>query len=111
MNPPEPSAQVGVGDVLYLNDMVTGFSTKECLRWCIVTAVFGRHVRIAGRSTSRQDGVPIPKSAMDEFTKDGWALRPPLRISLTAAEEGRNIGALPTHYLQQVLFFVDEEMP
>ncbi|MBS1881495.1 MAG: hypothetical protein JSS97_00895 [Actinobacteria bacterium] len=48
---------------------------------------------------------------MGEFTKDGWVLRPPLRISLTAAVEGRNIGPLPKHYLEQVLFFLDEEMP
>ncbi len=102
---------IAVGDVLYLHDGVTGFSRKDCMRWCIVTAVIGRHVRIAGRSTTRTDGVPVHQTAMPEFTADGWVLRPPVRISLADAEEARNIGPLPQEYLEQVLFFVDEAMP
>jgi hypothetical protein len=100
-----------VGDVLYLHDSVTGFSAKDCMRWCIVTAVIGRHVRVAGRSTTRTDGVPVPEATMDEFTADGWVLSPPVRVSLSDALNARNIGRLPEHYLQQVLFFVNEDMP
>lgn len=100
-----------VGDVLYLHDSVTGFSAKDCMRWCVVTAMIGQHVRVAGRSTTRTDGVPVPQSAMPEFTADGWVLRPPIRISASDARAARNIGPLPRHYLEQVLFFVDEDMP
>jgi hypothetical protein len=105
---PRPLA---VGDVLYLHDAVTGFSRKDCMRWCVVTAIVGRHVRVAGRSASRTDGVPVPRTAMREFSADGWVLRPPLRIALADALPARNIGPLPRHYLEQVLFFVDEDMP
>jgi hypothetical protein len=102
---------VAVGHVLYLHDRLTGFSRKDVMRWCIVTAVVGRHVRIAGRSASRTDGVHVPQEAMGEFTAEGWVLRPPLRIALSDATAARNIGPLPDHYLQQVLWFVDEDMP
>lgn len=102
---------VSVGDVLYLHDHLTGFSKKDRLRWCVITAMFGRHARVAGRSTTRTDGVPVPAEVMDEFTKDGWILRPAMRIALADALQARNIGPIPTHYLQQVLFFLNEEMP
>jgi hypothetical protein len=102
---------VAVGDVLHLPDPFTGFSRKDCMRWCVVTAVFGRNVRVAGRSTTRTDGVNVPQDLKDEFTKDGWVLRPAVRITLREAAAARNIGPLPDHYLQQVLFFLNEEMP
>lgn len=97
--------------MLHLNDRVTGFSRKDVLRWCIVTAVVGRNVRVAGRSTTRQDGVAVPADVMPEFDKDGWVPRPPLRISTAEAVAARNIGALPERYLHQVLFFMNEDMP
>lgn len=102
---------VAIGDVLYLHDNVTRLSRKDVMRWCIVTAVIGRNVRVAGRSTTRKDGVPVPATAMDAFDKDGWVPRPAVRISLTEAHNAHNIGSLPNHYLQQVLFYCNEEMP
>ena len=105
------TAKVAVGHVLYLHDRDTGFSKKDVYRWCIVTAVVGRNVRVAGRSTTRTDGVPVPASAMQEFDEDGWVPRPPLRVSLALAQGARNIGPLPDHYLQQVLFYLNEDMP
>lgn len=102
---------VAVGDVLYLHERVTRLSGKDRMRWCIVTAVIGRNVRVAGRSTTRKDGVPVPETAMDQFDKDGWVPRPSVRISLADALDARNIGPLPDHYLQQVLFYCNEEMP
>ena len=107
----ERPAAVSVGDVLYLHDHVTGFSGKDRLRWCIVTAVVGRSgVRVAGRSTTREDGVPVPASAMPEFDADGWVPRPPLRISAAEAAAARNIGPLPEPYVQQILFYVNEDL-
>jgi hypothetical protein len=100
-----------VGDVLYLHDHDTGISRKDVYRWCIVTAVVGQHVRVAGRSTTREDGVPVPAEAMDEFDADGWVPRPPVRISLALASSARNIGQLDAHYVQQILFYMNEEMP
>jgi hypothetical protein len=102
---------VEVGDVLYLHDRVTGFSRKDGLRWCVVTAVIGRNLRVAGRSSTRTDGVPVPAYAMEEFDRDGWVLRPPVRVSLADALAARNVGRLPSPYLEQALFFVDEDMP
>jgi hypothetical protein len=102
---------IAVGDVLRLHDGVTGFSRKDAMRWCIVTALIGPSVRVAGRSSTRQDGVPIPKTAMAEFDLDGWVPRPPVRIALTDAQRARNIGPLPSHYLEQVLFYQNEDMP
>ncbi|MGA2163941.1 MAG: hypothetical protein ABSH36_05680 [Solirubrobacteraceae bacterium] len=115
--PPHPQPSSGqsspilVGDVLYLHDTITHFSRKDVLRWCIVTAIIGRNVRVAGRSTTRQDGVPIPATAMAEFTADGWIPRPAVRIALAEARAAHNIGPLPNHYLQQVLFYLNETMP
>lgn len=106
----ENGADVSVGDVLLIKDRVTRFSRKDKLRWCVVTAVFGRNVRVAGRSTTRTDGVPLPEDVVAEFTKDGWVLRPAVRISLADAAAARNVGPLPGHYLQQVLFFLNEDM-
>jgi hypothetical protein len=97
--------------VLYLHDATTGFSRKDCMRWCIVTAVIARNIRVAGRSSTRTDGVPVPVWVMTEFDKDGWVLRPPVRISMAEAGNARNIGPLPSPYLEQVLFFVDEDLP
>lgn len=97
--------------MLYLHEGVTGFSRKDRLRWCVVTAVIGRNVRVAGRSSTRTDGVPVPASAMEEFDRDGWVLRPPVRVALADALAARNVGRLPSPYLEQVLFFVDEDMP
>ena len=102
---------IRVGDVLHLHDSVTGFSGKDGVRWCVVTVVVGRHIRVAGRSTTRTDGVPLPASAMPEFTADGWVLRPPVRVSLAEASAARKIGSLPHYYLEQVMFFVDKDMP
>lgn len=102
---------VAVGDVLWLHDGVTGFSRKDKMRWCVVTAVFGRNVRVAGRSSTRTDGVPVPIDVKEEFTKDGWVLRPAVRIALADAIAARNIGPLCDRYLQQVLFFLNEDMP
>ncbi len=48
---------------------------------------------------------------MDGFTRDGWVLRPAVRIPMADAREACNIGRLPSPYLEQVLFFVDEDMP
>ena len=107
---PQPTP-LAVGDVLYLHDAITGFSRKDCLRWCVVTAIVGRHVRVAGRSSTRTDGAPVPQTAMTEFDRDGWVLRPPMRISMADAIAARNIGPLPGYLLEQVLFFVDEDMP
>jgi hypothetical protein len=76
------TAKVAIGHVLHLHDRDTGFSKKDVYRWCVVTAIVGRNVRVAGRSTTRTDGVPVPATAIEEFDKDGWVLRPPLRISL-----------------------------
>ena len=83
------------------------------MRWCIVSAIVGPNVRVAGRSTTREDGVPIPKTAMPEFSADGWVPRPAVRISLTEAEAeaARNIGSLPDHYVAQVLYYLSEDMP
>jgi len=99
---------LAVGDVLYLQESITRFSGKDCLRWCVLTAIFGRNVRVAGRSTTRTDGVPVPKGVMPEFTADGWFPRPPVRISLADAQAARNIGRLPDPYLFQVLFHMNE---
>jgi hypothetical protein len=105
------AASLAVGDVLYLHDHVTGFSRKNVMRWCIVSSLVGPSVRVAGRSSSREDGVPVPSTAMKEFDRDGWVLRPPLRIARADALLARNIGPLPSHYLEQVLFFLNEDMP
>jgi hypothetical protein len=105
------AASLAVGHVLYLHDHVTGFSRKDVMRWCIVTSIVGPSVRVAGRSSSREDGVPVPSTAMDEFDRDGWVPRPPLRIARADALAARSIGRLPSHYLEQVLFFLNEDMP
>jgi hypothetical protein len=107
----EPPLGVAVGDVLFLHESVTRFSRKDRMRWCVVTAVVGRNVRVAGRSTTRTDGVPVPASVMPEFTADGWFPRPPIRIALADARGARRIGCLPDPYLAQVLFHMNEEMP
>ena len=101
-------AVVAAGDVLYLHESVTRFSAKDRMRWCVVTAVVGRHVRVAGRSTTRTDGVPVPAGVMAEFTADGWFPRPAVRIALLEAQAARNVGRLPEPYLAQVLFYVNE---
>ena len=105
------SPDVAVGDVLYLHESVTRFSGKDRMRWCVVTAVIGRNVRVAGRSTTRSDGVSVPAQVMPEFTADGWFPRPPVRIAIVDARAARNIGCLPDPYLPQVLFYMNEDMP
>lgn len=107
----DSESALAVGHVLYLHDHVTRFSMKDRYRWCVVIAIVGGDVRVGGRSTTRQDGVALPKTAMAEFDKDGWIPAPALRISRADAEAAKNIGPLPDHYLQQVLFFLNEDLP
>lgn len=101
---------IAVGDVLYLHDKDTGFSNKDKWRWCIVTAVTGTHVRVAGRSASRTDGYPLPKEAVAEFDKDGHVPGPPQRVPLAVAMKARRVGPLPSPYLEQLLFFMNEDL-
>jgi hypothetical protein len=102
--------RVAVGDVLYVNDRVSGFSRKDKFRWCIVVSVTSAGVRLAFRSASRRDGVMIPKGAMERFTKDGWISRDTLRIAPEDAERAENVGRIGDDYLQQILFIVNEEL-
>ena len=113
MGPSAPRSEpgVGVGDILYLHDSVTRFSAKDRMRWCVVTAVVGANVRVAGRSTTRTDGVPVPEGVLAAFTADGWFPRPPVRIQLADAAAARCVGRLPEPYLSQVLFHMNEDMP
>lgn len=99
-----------VGDVLHVNDLVSRFSKKDRLRWCIVVEVTSAGVRLAFRSASRKEGVNIPQEAMPEFDKDGWVCRDTLRISHAEAAAVENIGQIDDHYLQQILFIVNEEL-
>ncbi len=80
-------------------------------QWCVVTGLVGFGVRVACRSVIRTDGVPVPAGVMAEFEEDGWVLRPAVRVPLADAISARRVGALPPHYLEQVLAFVGEEMP
>jgi hypothetical protein len=102
---------VQVGDVVQLHDAVAGFSGGDRLRWFVVTAVVGRNVRVAGCSSTRTDGVPVPSSAMEAFDRDVWVLRPPVRTALADIETARNAGQLPSAYVDKVLFYVGEDMP
>lgn len=81
------------------------------MRWCVVTAVAGVNVRVAGRSTTRTDGVPVPADVLPVFTADGWFPRPPVRIQLVDALAARQAGRLDEPYLTQVLFHMNEVMP
>jgi hypothetical protein len=60
------TAKVAIGHVLHLHDRDTGFSTKDVYRWCVVTAIVARNMRVAGRSTTRTDRVPVPVTAIAE---------------------------------------------
>ena len=65
---------IKVGDVLHFHDSVTGFSGEDRVRWCVVTVVIGGYIRVAGRSTTRTDGVPPPAPAMPEKCRYSWPL-------------------------------------
>lgn len=96
--------------MLHVNDLVSRFSKKDRLRWCFAVEVTSAGVRLAFRSASRREGVKIPQDAMEEFDKDGWVSRDTLRISLDDASRARNIGKIDDHYLQQILFIVNEDL-
>lgn len=108
MSPDVREGNVAPGDVIYLHESVTRLSRKDRMRWCVVTAIAGPHVRVVGRSTTRTDGVPVPAAVMPEFTREGWFPRPPVRVTLPDAQAARNIGRLPEPYLTQILFFMNE---
>lgn len=105
---PEPLA---VGDVLRISDLDTGFSEKSELRPCMVTRTFGQNVRVAGRSASSDEGVPVPMGTLPGFDKDGVFFRPGARVSLALASSSERLGPLPDPYKTQVLFFLNEDMP
>jgi hypothetical protein len=96
-------SQPAIGDVVYLHDRVTGFSTKNVMRWCVVVALVGGGVRVMGRSASRRTGVFTPAGTMSEFDRDGHFWPSSRRISAQDAATARNIGKLPQPYLGQVL--------
>jgi hypothetical protein len=94
---------VAIGDVLYLHDNTTRFSPKSVMRWCVVVAVTGQHVRVVGRSASRRTGVHTPAGTMPEFDRDGCFWPASARVSLADARRARNIGRLPEPYFGQVV--------
>lgn len=98
-----PAAPVRLGEVLYLHDHTTGFSKKSVMRWCVVVAIVGQHVRVVGRSASRGHGVFTPAATMAEFDRDGSFWPASARISFDDARRARSIGSLPEPYLGQVL--------
>ena len=111
LSEPDPiNPRVTEGDVLYLHDRVTGFSHKNVMRWCVVTRVVGGRVRVAGRSASRKDGVPIPANVMERFDKDGWVMSSTRSISLADAEAAEDIGKIDDRYFQQIRFFTNEDV-
>lgn len=77
----------------------------------MVTRIFGQNVRVAGRSASSDEGVPVPAGALAGFDKDGVFFRPGARVSLTLALSSEKLGQLPDPYKTQVLFFLNEDMP
>lgn len=102
MNPPAAGG-VTVGDVLSISDTVTGFSSKNVMRWWFVAAITGFSVRIVPRSATARGGVFTPASSMPEFTKDGWFRPMSLPLALVDALACRNIGQLSEPYRTQVL--------
>jgi hypothetical protein len=97
------ASTVVIGDVLYLSDKVTRLSNKPVMRWCVVVAITGQHVRVAGRSASRRRGIFTPAGTLPEFDKDGRFWPSSARISRADAMRARNIGKLPEPYLSDVL--------
>lgn len=101
--PSSGSPSPAIGDVLYIHDRVTHFSRKNVMRWCMVAAVTGPHVRVVGRSASSSSGVFTPAGTLPEFDLDGRFWPASRRVSLPAARKCRNIGLLPEPYRGQVL--------
>ena len=109
--PTEEPASLVVGDVLHVSDLDTGFSEKPKLRPCMITKIFGHNVRVAGRSASGDQGVPVPRETLPGFDRDGVFFRPGARISLGLANKSERLGVLPDPYKTQVLFYLNEDMP
>src|SRR5436309_2559176 len=109
--PTEESGELVVGDVLRVSDLDTGFSEKPELRPCMITKIFGHNARVAGRSASGTQGVPVPKGTLSGFDQEGVFFRPGARISLALAKKCERLGLLPEPYKTQVLFYLNEDMP
>lgn len=93
-----------IGDVLRVPDRVTGWSDDQTkMRWCMVVAHMGFSVKVMPRSSSSDEGVPVPASAMDRFTEDGHFYNDPKTLHWTDLEGLDNIGPLDDPYRQQVL--------
>lgn len=103
--PSSAAAAPAIGDVIRVDDRITRFSKKKRnrMRWCMVAAVFGPHVRVVGRTATGRSGVFTPALTLPQFDRDGYFWPGSARIPLSIAAGCRNIGQLPEPYRSQVL--------
>lgn len=104
-----PSAilvRVEVGDVLLIDDAITGFDRNKPERPCMVVKVEAPP-RAGGwvvpRSTQGSVGTLVPRGAMPGLNKDGRFQFLPRWVSASDLAGCRSLGALPDPYRTRVL--------
>jgi len=99
-------ARVEVGDVLLIDDAITGFDRNKPERPCMVVRVEAPP-RAGGwvvpRSTQGSIGTLVPRGALPSLNKDGRFQFVPRWVSASDLTGCRSLGTLPEPYRTRVL--------
>ena len=101
--------QIEVGTIILLSDRTSGLSSGESLRPCVVTAATSSGVRVAAISQKRTDGLALPATPLNRAA--GFVLRPTTLISYSDAIAAPVVDCLPLRNVDQLLSFIEEELP
>lgn len=95
-----------VGDVVKIDDSVTGFDRNKPGRPCMVVGIDPpprRTVFVVPRTTSGTVGTFVPARALRGLDRDGRFLFLPRRVSQSDLVGAPNLGQLPEPYRTRVL--------
>jgi hypothetical protein len=98
-----------VGTIVLLSDATTGFSSRDEIRPCVVIAAVSGSVRVAAISQKRTDGLALPATPSNRAV--GFILRPTTLISYSDAIAAPVVDSLTSRDVDQVLSFIEEELP
>lgn len=102
---------VEVGEVLRVDDVVTGFNDNKRGRPCMVLRVVGRPrtgAWVVPRSTKGRTGTLVRARALPQLDQDGWFMFLPRFVVAADLTECESLGVLPVEDRERVLENVND---
>lgn len=100
-----------VGEIIRIDDRVTGFDDNKCGRPCMVVRIVDgprAGAWVLPRSTRGSSGTPVPAGVLPELNKDGRFMFLPHFVVSADLADCPSLGVLPEPYRQRVLANVND---